>query len=307
MSILVVAYLATLALHAGLVGYVLAGTAYALVQAVRRADDPLAEQVRGRLPFMLGCGITAGVAPLLFLQLLYQRRFYTANLLMGPRWIAIVPALIAGFYGLYLAKSTSRARWRTAALAVGVACFAFVAYAWSEQHALMMDDAAWQAMYAAGDRVYVAAEVPLRFALFAGAMATLFAMIAAWSTRLRRRLAAIALAGRAVSIAAALALGWTSPGWAYALAGAVAVDVVGWLAVVRRPDDTRGLWIATIGGVAALAAAVIVRELPRLASIEPEGPLSSGGGGGALFVVAAVVGVAAIAWIVRTVRAAPEA
>ena len=313
MTLLLVAYLATLALHAGFVAYVVGGTAYALVQAVRRADDPLAAQVRDRLPFMLGCGITAGVAPLLFLQLLYQRRFYTANLLMGPRWMAVIPALIVGFYGLYLAKQTARPRWRTAALAVGVACFAFVAYAWSEQHELMQADAAWQQMYAAGQRVFVSSDVPLRFALFAGAMATLFAAVAARSTPLRRRLAVIALGGRALSIAAAVALvagGSVSIAvrtvWSHVLLVAVVADVAGWLAVVRRPDGY-GLELATAGGVLALAAAVIVRELPRIDSIEPEGPLSSGAGGGVLFVVAAVLGIAAIAWIVRTVRGAAPA
>src|SRR6185295_13781800 len=103
-------YVLTLALHAVFVGYVLIGAAYATVQALRGAmrpesktsDDPLAAQIRDYLPFMLGCGITAGVAPLLFLQLLYQRHFYSTNLVMGPRWGAVVPALIAGFYALYL-------------------------------------------------------------------------------------------------------------------------------------------------------------------------------------------------------------
>jgi len=103
-------YVATLALHAVFIGYVVAGTAYTLVQSLRRADDPIAATVRDRLPFMLGAGITAGVAPLLFVQLLHQTRFYTANLLLGPRWMAVVPALIVGFYALYLAKMSDRFR-----------------------------------------------------------------------------------------------------------------------------------------------------------------------------------------------------
>src|SRR5262245_23082266 len=80
--------IATFALHAVFASYVVAGAAYALVRR-----DELAARTRDRLPFMLGCAITAGVAPLLFLQLLHQRRFYTANLVMGPRWGAVVPAL----------------------------------------------------------------------------------------------------------------------------------------------------------------------------------------------------------------------
>src|SRR4029079_14901328 len=114
-------YVATLALHAAFIGYVVAGTAYALLR-----DDALARTVRDRLPFMLGCGITAGVAPLLFVQLLHQHRFYTANLLLGPRWLAVVPALILGFYALYVGKLS--ARFRTPALAVGILCFLFVAW-----------------------------------------------------------------------------------------------------------------------------------------------------------------------------------
>ena len=108
-------YVATLAIHAACIGYVVGGAGYALVQAVRRRDDAVAEVTRDRLPFVLGCGITAGVAPLLFVQLLYQRRFYTANLLLGPRWLAIVPALVVGFYALYAAKIY--AKYRRAALA----------------------------------------------------------------------------------------------------------------------------------------------------------------------------------------------
>ncbi len=103
-----VLYVATLALHAAFVGYVVAPAPRTALRPPRRR---VAEIVRDRLPFMLGCGITAGVAPLLFVQLLYQQRFYTANLLLGPRWLAVVPALIVGFYALYLAKHAPQ-RWR---------------------------------------------------------------------------------------------------------------------------------------------------------------------------------------------------
>src|SRR5262249_3441756 len=161
------------------VGYVVAGTAYALVQALRRADDPFADAVRSRLPFMLGCGITAGVAPLLFEQLMYQRRFYTANLLLGPRWLAVVPALIAGFYALYLAKQSTRCR--KPALAGALVCFVFVAWSWTELHQLMQADAAWRDFYAAGERLFVDGDITPRLIVWLGAMATLFATVSAWS------------------------------------------------------------------------------------------------------------------------------
>jgi hypothetical protein len=300
-------YVASLALHAVFVGYVVAGSAYVLVQALRRRDDALAERVRDRLPFMLGCGITAGVAPLLFVQLLHQKRFYTANLLLGTRWLAVVPALIAGFYALYLAKKAIK--WRKRALAVALACFAFVAWSWSELHELMLADATWRDFYAAGEHVYVAASIGPRLIVLGGAMATTFAMLAAWSAdaTARRALARIALCARLVSGGGALWLahaGFVVAGparaWLAVLAAALVVEAGAWL-VVWRSSGTRALAVATAAGSGAIVAAVIVREAPRVALIEPVHPLAASAGGTVVFAIAALAGVAAIAWIWRTV------
>jgi hypothetical protein len=294
-------YLLTFALHAVFVGYVLAGTAYALVRR-----DELADRVRDRLPFMLGLGITAGVAPLLFLQLLYQRHFYSANLIAGPRWGAVVPALIAGFYALYLAKA--KPRWRRHALGVGTACFLFVAWSWTELHLLARDDAAWRAMYASGDRFYGDVGVEARLLLWLGWMTTLFAVVAVWSASgsERRRLAMIALAGRAVTVLAALWLyargGEVSAhGWQYLLVGAVGVEVAGWISTLRAPDGN-GPTLATAGATAALVAGAVVREAPRLAMIEAPRPAAIEAGGLAVFVVTLAFGVVAISWVRKTVQ-----
>jgi hypothetical protein len=305
---ILVLYVATLALHAVFIGYVVAGTAYALVQAVRRADDPLATTVRDRLPFMLGAGITAGVAPLLFVQLLHQHRFYTANLLLGPRWMAVVPALITGFYALYLAKQSLR--FRKLALAAALGCFAFVAWSWSELHELMKASATWHEFYAAGNRVFLAASIAPRFVLLAGAMAATFAMVAAWSAddRARERLAAIALVARAISIAGAVWLwqtGFAVRGpafaWLVVLAVATVIDIVAWLLVLRAPSQ-RALALATGAGTGAIVAAVIVRETPRVQLIEPTHELAVNAGGFVVFAVALLVGVVAIVYVIRIAR-----
>ena len=291
-------YLATLAVHAAFVSYVVAGSAYVLVRR-----DALADQVRDRLPFMLGAGITAGVAPLLFIQLLHQRRFYTANLLLGPRWMAVVPALIVGFYALYLAKKLAR-RWP---LGVALVCFLFVAYSWSELHELMMADGQWRAFYAAGDRVFRAAAIAPRLAVLVPAMATGFATIAVWSASLedRRRLAMLAVLARLVSFGGAgwlHAAGFTVSGaalpWLVVLAAAVVVELAAWVWVRLRPAGA-GITVATAAGAGALVAAVVVREAPRVALLEPVRPL---GEGWLAFALAFVLGVAAIGWIVRVTR-----
>lgn len=304
-------YILTFALHAVFVSSVLVGTGYAFVQAVRDRTDPVADRIRDRLPFLLGCGITAGVAPLLFLQLLYQRRFYTANLILGPRWGAVVPALIAGFYALYLAKAATRLRWRRIALGAGVACFAFVAWSWTELHLLMEDEPAWRELYAAGTRLYANAGVAPRLLLWLGTMAGLFAALAVWwaSGTERRRLAAIALAGRLVT---GIAAGWlvtrgatvedAAHGWLYLLLAAIAVEIAAWIWTWRAPDGP-GATLVAGAAAAALLAGAVVREAPRLVLLDPPRPGATAAGGVAVFGATLVLGVLAIAWVARTVRA----
>ena len=302
-------YLLTFALHAVFVSYVLAGTAYALVQSLRKVEDSIAERVRDRLPFMLGCGITAGVAPLLFIQLIYQKRFYTANLLMGPRWGAVVPALIIGFYALYLAKAKISLRVRRIALAVGTLCFLFVAWSWTELDQLMQADAVWRDMYAAGKRIYGASSIYPRLLLWLGAMLSLFAIVAAWwsSGPERRRLAVLGIIGRVVSVGAALLLvaagGATdgnAHGWLYLLIGALAIEAAGWVWMLRAPDGA-GLTLVTGAGAAALVSATVVREAPRLALLEPPRAEALEAAGFPVFAATFVLGVAVIAWIWRTI------
>jgi len=302
-------YLVTFALHAVFVSYVAAGTAYSLVAAARRSPDPIAARARDWLPFMLGAGITAGIGPLLFVQLLYQRRFYTANLLMGPRWGAVVPALIVGFYALYLAKGSER--WRRLALAVGLGCFLFVAWSWTELHLVMLDDPAWRAMYASGARFRFDIAIVPRLAGWFGAMAVLFAAVAAWSSAAveRRRLAAIAIAGLVVCgamFAGTAALHHeldAAHGWTYVLAVAAVVAVAAWGWTARRPDGP-GLAVASAATAVALLAGAVVREAPRLALIERARATAVESGGVIVFAATLLLGIGLITWIVRTVRAA---
>lgn len=306
-SLWLVLYLATFALHAVLVSYVAVGAGYALVAALRRSTDPLAARIRDWLPFSLGAGITAGVGPLLFLQLLYQRRFYTANLLMGPRWGAVVPALIVGFYALYLAKASERLR--RSALAVGSLCFAFVAWSWTEMHQVMEDDSSWRAMYGAGERFHFDAAILPRLAIWLGAMLALFAAVSAWSATAaeRIRIARIGLTGLVLAGATcAISIGVRGEfdpahGWSYLLMVAALVAALGWGWTMRRADGP-GLSTATAATAAALVAGTVVREAPRLALLDPPRTVATEAGGALVFAITLGIGVAVIGWVVRTVR-----
>lgn len=155
-----------LGVHAVFMRYVLAGSTYL---AIGRLIGPRRCAVRGWqsilvdwLPFATGLAITAGVAPLLFVQILYVREFSTANLLLSHRWMAILPVLVVCFYLLFLQKSSWLARhrwvWRTVVASLACSGFIFIAWSWTENHLLMLDRDAWVPHYESGALRYASRE-----------------------------------------------------------------------------------------------------------------------------------------------------
>ena len=65
-----------------------------------------ARRMFGQFPVVMALGINFGIVPLLFLQTTYYKSFYTATILMGWHWLAVIPILIVGYYALYLAAGT---------------------------------------------------------------------------------------------------------------------------------------------------------------------------------------------------------
>ncbi|MFB3923859.1 MAG: hypothetical protein ACE145_19215 [Terriglobia bacterium] len=61
----------------------------------------LARRAARVMPPIVAFTITLGVAPLLFLQLLYGQLFYTSSVLMAWSWLAVVLLLVLGYYGIY--------------------------------------------------------------------------------------------------------------------------------------------------------------------------------------------------------------
>ena len=119
--------------------------------------------VRDWLPAILGLAITTGIAPLLFLQILYKRQFYTANLVLFNRFMLLLPALIAAYYLLYLIKSHAlTGRWavlRGPVTIAAFACFSYTAWAWTENHVLSLHEELWKYQYSSGNYLYRNAEI----------------------------------------------------------------------------------------------------------------------------------------------------
>jgi len=197
-----VVYVLTLVVHVFLMAYVLAGslwlswaTLFPGADATPRAKQPLARILRDWMPFALSGAITAGVAPLLFVQILYRQQFYTANLLLGWRWMVVIPVLVMAFYLLYVVKSNAVGRMSLPVrlgLSVSIAaCFLFVAFCWTANHLLSLDATVWPEAYGSGVAVKSGFALPLRLLTWIIGTFPVMSILASWQLRgMRSRTAA---------------------------------------------------------------------------------------------------------------------
>ena len=302
-----VLYVVTLVIHFLLAGYVLAGSAWLVVERLIARRRPVQASrrvvpdiVADWLPFALGAAITAGVAPLLFIQILYKQSFYTANLLLFHRWMILLPVLIVGFYLLYLGKTPRMATLprgvQLLVRLVALACFLFTGWSWTENHLLSLDREVWPAFYASSRWVYTHSTEWARCAVWLCAALPTMGMPLAWQLRDRRirrgedttrdvRMLAAASIVSLLLLAASLA--WyraVLPGddraslampvaSVYLWIGPVALglQLVGWVvAFFARRLTPIVLGAVTAGVVGFVLSAVVLREVLRLGAADLE-------------------------------------
>lgn len=146
--------LVTLLLHFLGVLLMMGGLVLAAVwSTAARRDSPrgqVAYAIARRLPVVMTYLINFGVPPLLFVQVLYGPALYTASILVGASWIAIVFLLMAGYYLLYqmVWRGEAGKAWWPHALGALV-LIGLVGRIVSAVMALMIRPDAWAAMYAA--------------------------------------------------------------------------------------------------------------------------------------------------------------
>ncbi len=308
MALYLTLYTLTLAVHVAFMSYVVAGTALlaALNLAGRAPTSPAAAILADWLTVALSVAITAGVAPLLFIQILYQKSFYTANLLLSHRWMLILPALIIGFYLLYLVKphpAPTRPRWvGLAAIFGALICFLFTGASWTENHLLSQRPDLWASFYGSGAFTtfqVIQAPTIARLALWMTGTLPLAACLLGWQLTLlnrdnpgafdpdafKRDARTIALAAISGLAAAAASLAWlgaasppgtlapltsplATPYTAIAALGA-ALQILAWASTLRaRNLSARALGLASIGAAMSLIGSVVGREAIRLAKAD---------------------------------------
>jgi len=104
-------HVVTLTLHFVAMGMLFGGTA-ALVLGRRagRYEHPRIARYVRLLPTLMALTVTLGVAPLLFLQLVFHRQVYAAAIVSAWPWLGVVAAAIVAYYLFYSIAMSHRSQ-----------------------------------------------------------------------------------------------------------------------------------------------------------------------------------------------------
>lgn len=92
----------TFVAHILMMNALLGGGVIAMARLFTGGGKGLPKNLSEKLPTMLALTINFGVAPLLFMQVLYGNLHYASSTLMAPYWLSIVGLVIIAYYGLYV-------------------------------------------------------------------------------------------------------------------------------------------------------------------------------------------------------------
>lgn len=299
----------TYALHTLFVGVVFGGTALALASAVagRGQDDgasaprrALSAHLAQALPVAMAFSITTGVAPLLFVQVLYGQFFYTASVFVGWTWISVIPVLMVGYYALYLWSARRKAAGRAPGwpLLVTLAALLWTAFALVTNMSLYPHPERFQQLFNLSGTALNVSE-PTFFARYLHALLNFVligasyvlavghvaARVAPQAAAGIRRFALWWLVGALVVQGGVSAWYWAAlpeaarqgglsmTGTAVALAGGV-LTLAGWLLAERAaaggsPAAVRWAALGVLGTVVMASGLAVARHAVRMASLAP--------------------------------------
>jgi hypothetical protein len=144
--------LLTFALHLLFMNAMLGSGVLALVNGARRQSETLAlsRDAAGTLPVAVAFAVNLGVAPLLFLQVLYGQFLYVSTVLMAAWWVGMIVLLIAAYYAIYVftLRFDALGGARTLVIGFAVALLLFVGFLFSNNMTLMTTPGRWTRYFA---------------------------------------------------------------------------------------------------------------------------------------------------------------
>jgi hypothetical protein len=145
--------LVTFTLHILLVNIVLGGVLIMLFQRFFAKNDALETSFHGAaampIPSTFAIAINLGVAPLLFLQVIYGTFIYTSSVLMATYWILVIPFLIMAYYGAYINQMNyhKRAGLAKVSLLITGLILLYIAFIYVNNMTMMVQPQVWEAYF----------------------------------------------------------------------------------------------------------------------------------------------------------------
>ncbi|MFB3903225.1 MAG: hypothetical protein ACE15E_07215 [Acidobacteriota bacterium] len=140
----------TFLLHTIAMNCVFGGTLISTTAFLRRSHpfhQRLAGDLARKIPSFLAATITLGVAPLLFVQVLYGQFFYSSSVILAWPWLSVIVLLTIGYYASYLvAFKGERSGYRFLSF-LALAVFLTIAFIYTNNFTLLLTPEKWLARY----------------------------------------------------------------------------------------------------------------------------------------------------------------
>lgn len=149
--LITILHIITLTLHFAAMNFMMGGIIIVLWgKFTDRWNNPIVQLFVKLFPAAMAATITFGVAPLLFVQLVFHRQVYSASIVSGWFWFLVVPVLVIVYYLLYNAalKDKLPTNRKQLYLSLAFAGILFVSYIFSSVFSLAENPNLMLSLYA---------------------------------------------------------------------------------------------------------------------------------------------------------------
>jgi len=169
--------------------------AHMVADQASRNHRRLIEILARTFPPAIAFTITLGVAPLLFVQVLYGQLFFSSSILMAWPWLGVVGLLLVGYYAAYW-HTTQHMRLGNVGAWVALvvaATFLVIAFLFVNNFSLLQNPEVWRSLYLSDRRglhlyaVWESSVLPRYFHFLFAALALTGLAVAAMGVRRRAR------------------------------------------------------------------------------------------------------------------------
>ena len=143
----------TFLLHILVINVVLGGSLILLFSGLRNRETSLESSFQGaiikKIPTSFALGVNLGVAPLLFIQVIYGHLIYSSSVLMAVYWMLIIPLLIIAYYGAYIHSRNLEKRRTLAMIAIAITSLIvlYIAFMLTNNMTLMIQPEKWSGYF----------------------------------------------------------------------------------------------------------------------------------------------------------------